>query len=478
MHSVTPDPTVDLMRQDLLRALDEELSRLPEKYRTPVILCYLEGQTNDEAAQQLRCPTGTVVTRLARARKRLRDRLARRGLTLSTGALIALSKTSRAAVVDAALRKKTVEAALQFAVGRVAGGLVTARVASLARGALRVMWITKLKLAGILLAMGLISAGSKALALRGADMASASQQAAAAGERPRDRELPRQQKKNRPANRERSEQASGRHTVKEEINQSFKTGNAPRLVVELYNGGIDIAAGSENRVAAKVTKQAQAETEEAARQALKDIDVKITQEGDTVRITAKRLDPENLKANTGASATVYVPSSANLEVRTSNGSVKLDSGTGAVTVHTANGAVQVQDHRGPLNLHTANGLIGVTGGKGKLDLKTTNGNIFVRAEAAAINAVTTNGSVDFRGTLAVASHSLTTSNGSIAIALPANAQFKLEADTTHGKITSAFGNNHARGQGRLRLETSIGEKPATSIKLHTSNGSIAIKAAD
>ena len=59
--------------------LDQELSRLPEKYRVPLILCYLRGQTHDQAAAELRCPVGTVRSRLARGRDLLRKRLTRRG---------------------------------------------------------------------------------------------------------------------------------------------------------------------------------------------------------------------------------------------------------------------------------------------------------------------------------------------------------------------------------------------------------------
>jgi RNA polymerase sigma factor (sigma-70 family) len=62
--------------------LREEISRLPDHYRLPVVLCYLEGKTNEEAAAVLRCPVGTVKGRLSRARDRLRDSLTRRGLDL------------------------------------------------------------------------------------------------------------------------------------------------------------------------------------------------------------------------------------------------------------------------------------------------------------------------------------------------------------------------------------------------------------
>src|SRR5262245_35971990 len=67
---------------DLRGLLDEAVNRLPEKYRLPVVLCYLEGRTTEAASQTLGCPQGTVMSRLSRARDLLRDRLARRGLAL------------------------------------------------------------------------------------------------------------------------------------------------------------------------------------------------------------------------------------------------------------------------------------------------------------------------------------------------------------------------------------------------------------
>ena len=132
----------------------EEVDRLPERYRVPVVLCYFEGLTQEEAAIRLRLPASTVRVRLMRARTRLRDRLTRRGL--APAALVALSTAGRAeAAVPAPLVDETISAATRFAAGRAAG--VSAPVAALVQGVFRAMFLAKLKSAAALLAVLLLT---------------------------------------------------------------------------------------------------------------------------------------------------------------------------------------------------------------------------------------------------------------------------------------------------------------------------------
>jgi RNA polymerase sigma factor (sigma-70 family) len=96
--------------QEIRPVLHEEVGRLPEKYRAPIVLCYLEGQTHEEAARQLEWPVGTVKGRLSRARELLHSRLSRRGIALSLG-LVAILKSEARAAVPESLVESTVRAA-------------------------------------------------------------------------------------------------------------------------------------------------------------------------------------------------------------------------------------------------------------------------------------------------------------------------------------------------------------------------------
>jgi RNA polymerase sigma factor (sigma-70 family) len=142
------------MWQELRLLLDEEVNRLPAKYRAPFVLCHVEGKTNEQAAEQIGCPLGTVLSRLAWSRERLRGRLLRRGVIFPAG-LVAAALAEQAAAVEmpALLVTSTVQAATSFASAQAAA----AKGAALAKGYLRTQSLWKWTKAAGLLAVAAVA---------------------------------------------------------------------------------------------------------------------------------------------------------------------------------------------------------------------------------------------------------------------------------------------------------------------------------
>ncbi|MGE3804213.1 MAG: sigma-70 family RNA polymerase sigma factor, partial [Gemmataceae bacterium] len=110
---------VSMHDADTHSVLSEELSRLPEKYRAPLVFCYLQGKSTEEAAQRMGCPRGTILWRLSRGRDLLRERLNRRGVALTaTAVTAALTEQTASAGVPAALAESTARACLTLAAGK------------------------------------------------------------------------------------------------------------------------------------------------------------------------------------------------------------------------------------------------------------------------------------------------------------------------------------------------------------------------
>lgn len=158
--TVLPEPATaeQYVWNDLLPVLDEELSRLPDKYRVLVVLCDLEGVTRKEVARRLGIPEGTAASRLATARAMLARRLARRGVAVSGPLLGAvLSHQSAWAGVPTAVANSTIKAATMVAAGHAAGA-ISPTVAALKTGVIQAMFMTKIKsVLAVLLAVGLVA---------------------------------------------------------------------------------------------------------------------------------------------------------------------------------------------------------------------------------------------------------------------------------------------------------------------------------
>jgi RNA polymerase sigma factor (sigma-70 family) len=144
-----PDTSQAADWAELRPLLDAEIERLAEKYRTPFVLCYLSGATNEQAAALLGCPTGTIASRLATARERLRSRLQRRGITLSATAVAALVTEHASAAVPPALASATSQSV---------AGAVSAHVLVLTEGVLQSMLLGNLvRMTCVVLAVGILA---------------------------------------------------------------------------------------------------------------------------------------------------------------------------------------------------------------------------------------------------------------------------------------------------------------------------------
>jgi RNA polymerase sigma factor (sigma-70 family) len=155
----------ELEAGELRSVLDEEVDRLPAAYRRAVVLCYLEGKTQEDAARELGWTKGTVSGRLARAKDLLRARLTRRGFapsSLLVGTLLA--QENAAAAVPAALASAAVRQAVGVVLSRAETLAASGAVIALARGAVRAMLLNKVKLAFVtLLLLGVLAGGAGVL---------------------------------------------------------------------------------------------------------------------------------------------------------------------------------------------------------------------------------------------------------------------------------------------------------------------------
>lgn len=145
---------------DLRLVLHEEIHRLPERFRIPVVLCDLEGRTHQQAAEQLGWPIGTVKSRQARGRERLRHRLVRRGVTPTVGLGAVLASQSARAAVPVSMANSTVQIASRLATGAAGAGAVSAPVAVLVKGVLNAMFLNKLGFSTLILLAAGVTAGA------------------------------------------------------------------------------------------------------------------------------------------------------------------------------------------------------------------------------------------------------------------------------------------------------------------------------
>jgi RNA polymerase sigma factor (sigma-70 family) len=276
---------------DLGPLLDQELARLPDKYRVAVVLCDLEGRTYKEAARRLQIPEGTLSTRLRAARALLTRRLARHGLAVSGGVLAtALARQVASAGVPAAVASSTIQAATLVAAGRGAAVVVSARVAALTEGVLKSMYVMKLKtVITALLVAGILAIPTTRLAYRAlaGEEANQAQRQDVPSDRPArvgadtDQRLQEEVKRLRAENEE----------LKKRLQQATRKGKAGdgKLVTKVYP--VLALIGNPNR--------------------------EQTETPPLIRVITKTIEPASWNAMGGDGSIEYLPGAASLIIRQS-----------------------------------------------------------------------------------------------------------------------------------------------------------------
>ncbi|MFO0890572.1 MAG: DUF4097 family beta strand repeat-containing protein [Isosphaeraceae bacterium] len=242
--------------------------------------------------------------------------------------------------------------------------------------------------------------------------------------------------------------------------RSFTVQGQPEVVVETFNGAIRVEAVSGGKIDAMVTKTGAGRNQEAAESQLDQVKVDFAQEGDTVRIVARRSGP-SLFGSSGAEIDLRLPPGSSLKLTTSNGELAAHGVQGGVVARSSNGQIDV------------------IGGAGKLDLETSNGRIIVEASGAQLDARSSNGNVSFAGTLSKGSHRLHTSNGNIHLGLPSADSLQFAASTSNGTVKSGFeGLQTLQGKPgghHWSASTASGDGAAIDVELETSNGNIRVE---
>jgi len=254
--------------------------------------------------------------------------------------------------------------------------------------------------------------------------------------------------------------------------------DAPAVTVrvEMFNGPIEVQAGAPGRVSAVVTTRgagssnADAEADRAKIQVTLD-----TNPDGSVLLRAVYQPSPSSPTNRAASAVVEAPPGAALDLRTSNGAVTTTGVVGTVDARTSNGAVTLADLGAGATVRTSNGAVEVAG-SGLLDVETSNGRVTIRGTGATVRASSSNGDLSFEGTFSDGAQQLETSNNPIAVRLPADASFALDARTSNARVTlDGFSITTSGAASGATLQGAVGTG-GPSITLRTSNAAIVVSA--
>jgi len=264
--------------------------------------------------------------------------------------------------------------------------------------------------------------------------------------------------------------------VDDRLTQSYRVEPGSKLAVQADRGSIEVKSSPGDEVAIEVLRKVKGESRDRAEEVLKNHEVKFTQDGDTVQVSAEmnkgwasswRDKGRNLQVR----FLISVPKKFNVDLKTSGGSIKVADLTGQARSQTSGGSLSFGQIEGPIFGRTSGGSINVAGCKGDVDIKTSGGSIHLGDVDGNIAAQTSGGSLTVKqvsGKTVVK-----TSGGNIEVA---EVKGSLEAITSGGSITASVADQPS---GDCRLETSGGsikvslsDKVAVDVDAKTSGGGV------
>ena len=266
---------------------------------------------------------------------------------------------------------------------------------------------------------------------------------------------------------------TGTVVVNETVEESVDVEGGSRILVETFNGRISVITGGDSTIEARVVKRGSGRNQEDAERDLARVELSIVQEGTRVTVAVRRTDDAISLGNSGADVELSVPVDSSLELRTSNGRIESANVTGSVIARSSNGGVTIRD-ASDVDAETSNGPLTVAESSGTLDLRTSNGALdIVSAQNAVVRAETSNGSLGFSGTLDPGDHLFRTSNASLALMLPADAEFSIDGQTSNASVSSNFMSLTVGDDSLAGTSTDNGE-PDVRIRAETSNGDLTV----
>ena len=265
------------------------------------------------------------------------------------------------------------------------------------------------------------------------------------------------------------------HEAMRTLTGSFAVTGAVDLDVWTTNGRVTVQ-GVDGQATVEVTAtiRSRGDTEFDAATRAAQVVVEMIHVGNHIELAYDAgAHPWDVRRYTGVEFEITVPTTADIEIDTSNGTVEAAAVTGILDLHTSNGAVDVSDVVGEAAVTTSNGTIRIDDSEAVLDLETSNGGIVLTDVDGIVDARSSNGNISFAGTLLEGvDHSLVTSNGRIDVVLQVDASFWIVARTSNAAITT---NLPLTGDTEGREWNAAMNPPATgTVTLETSNGAISI----